>query len=389
MQIVSNQKQPIHRHVINRLIAQSDEIIICVAFLKSSGLDFIINKLKHKAGKCIFYIGTDYFLTEPDAVRELLRQGHSVFRTQKSKSTFHPKIYYFKKGSTISILTGSANITGGGLETNYEISLLIETKHNSTIDRSFKSIVKIYSFNSIDFNDEILISQYETQFIKYRQKHKKADKEFHDELKNIQKFPLLELSKYVTEYNADKNTIGKFKERTENYKYAKSKLNEITRVNISSSKAFLDKYSNIATKGFYSSGLLRGKESKSKKYKKIISIIRLVQQNKDEDAKILFRKALPLIKSVNQYGINALTEVMNTYNPYKYSVANGRTLKSLSNFKDLPKFPLQNKFGEETYERYNNLIIAIAAKCKFKNLGHVDHFLSWYYEKYVKPKLKK
>mgnify|MGYP003340593445 CR=1 FL=1 len=59
MQIISNQLRPVHRQVISRLIEESDEIIICVAFLKSSGLDFIIDKLKSKVGNCTFYFGTD------------------------------------------------------------------------------------------------------------------------------------------------------------------------------------------------------------------------------------------------------------------------------------------------------------------------------------------
>ena len=59
MQLISNHNQPIHRNVIEKLIDQSDEIIVCVAFLKSSGLDFVVKNLKHKVGKCTFYIGTD------------------------------------------------------------------------------------------------------------------------------------------------------------------------------------------------------------------------------------------------------------------------------------------------------------------------------------------
>jgi len=142
MQLISNQIRPFHGQTINRLIKKSDKIIICVAFLKLSGLNFILKELKHKVGKCTFYIGTDYFLTEPIAVRKLISQGHLVFKIHKPHSTFHPKIYYFKQGNSISILTGSANMTGGGLETNFEISLLIETHTNSAIDKDLNPLLK-------------------------------------------------------------------------------------------------------------------------------------------------------------------------------------------------------------------------------------------------------
>lgn len=38
------------------------------------------------------------------------------------------------------------------------------------------------------------------------------------------------------------------------------------------------------------------------------------------------------------------------------------------------------------YRDYNNLIDAIAKRCGFSNLAQVDHFLSFYYSKYVKKK---
>jgi len=385
MQIISNQTRPVHRQIISQLIEQADEIIICVAFLKSSGLDFIIDKLKSQTGNCTFYIGTDYFLTEPNAIRKLSKQGHLIFRTQKKGITFHPKIYYFKKGNSISILIGSANMTGGGLESNYEVSFLIETNSNSTIDKDFKSIIKIYADNSIDFGDELLISQYENDYEKYKQKHKKADKEFKDEQDKVHKFDLSKLPKLVAKYRADDDTADRFEDRVAKYKSAKRNLDAITNRRINSPSEFLEFYEPIAknSTGFHSSGLLRGKKKMSKSYRTILKTIKLIQDNRNLEPKKLFEKSLPLVQSAKRFGINALTEIMNTYNPNKFSVANGRTLKSLSDLK-FPKYPSPNNFDAATYDGYNNLIRAIANKCKFENLGHVDHFLSWYYDNYVK-----
>jgi len=380
MKLITNENKPTHSSVINRLLKNSDEVIICVAFLKNSGLSYILKELP---SNCTFYIGTDFYLTEPNAIKKLYKQGHTVYLTKKTKSAFHPKIYYFRQVDNISILTGSANITGGGLDTNFETSVLIQTEKGSSIDIDFHNIIKTYSVNSTQIESDLQLSQYEREFETYKKKHKKADKEFKDEIESIHKLDLTQLNKFVKEYIAS-GGLKRFSERTQNYKTAKSLMNKITKTVITSSGDFLSYYDIIA-KSFHSSGLLRGKTIFAKKYKTILSIIKIVQENKKAEPVYVFSKTLPLVKSINRFGVNALTEIMNTYNPNKFSVANGRTLKSLSEL-GFAKFPVANDFNIDTYENYNNLITEIAIACQFKDLGQIDHFLSWYYEKYVKGK---
>ena len=380
MKLITNDNRLTHLSVINRLLKHSDEVIICVAFLKNSGLNYIVKKL---SANCTFYIGTDFYLTEPSAIKKLYKQGHTVYLTKKAKSAFHPKIYYFRQGDNISILTGSANLTGGGLDTNFEVSILIQTEKGTTIENDFHNIIKNDSISSTQINSDLQLSQYEREFETYRKKHKKADKEFKNEIERIHKLDLTQLNKFVKEYNAS-DGLKRFDERTQNYKTAKSLMNKITKTDITSSNDFLSYYDIIA-KLFHSSGLLRGKTKFAKRYKTILSIIKTVQENKNKNPVYVFSKTLPLVKSINRFGVNALTEIMNTYNPNKFSVANGRTLTSLSNL-GFAEFPEANNFSDDTYENYNNLIIEIAIACKFRDLGKVDHFLSWYYEKYVKGK---
>lgn len=380
MKLITNENRPTHLSVIKRLLKHSDEVIICVAFLKNSGLEFIQKEL---SSNCTFYIGTDFYLTEPIAIKKLYKQGYTVYLTKKTKSTFHPKIYYFRQGNNISILTGSANLTGGGLDTNFEASILIQTEKGSSIYNDFQNIINNYLVNSTQIESDLQLSQYEREFKTYQKKHKKADKEFKDEIESLHKLDLTQLNKFVQEYVVS-GGLERFSERTKKYKIAKSLMNKITRIKITSPADFLSYYGEIA-KSFHSSGLLRGKTIFAKKYKTILSIIKIVQENKKAEPFYVFSKTLPLVKSIDRFGVNALTEIMNTYSPNKFSVANGRTLKSLSNL-GFAEFPEANNFKVDTYENYNNLITEIAIACKFKNLGQVDHFLSWYYEKYVKKK---
>jgi HKD family nuclease len=377
IQLVTNNKIPTHSSVIKRLLANSDETIICVAFLKNSGLNSIINRL---SGNCVFYVGTDYFITEPSALRKIYK-NHKIYLTKKEKTIFHPKIYYFRNGRNISIMIGSANLTGGGLENNFEVSALIQTEKGSSIDKEFKSMINLYSLNSTLISSNLQISQYEREFETYKKEHKKADKVFKDEFEKGHKINLRRLTKFVEEY-IDKGEFKKFAHRTSDYKKAKYLLEGITKQKITSPKKFLEYYENI-TQYFHSSGLLRGKTFYAKKYKKIISIIKIVQKNKTAEPAVVFKKTLPLVHSIERFGVNALTEIMNTYNPNKFSLANGRTLKSLSGL-GFKKYEKANNFKVETYKEYNDLIIEMAMACKFKNLGQVDHFLNWYYEIYVR-----
>lgn len=378
MQIITNDKKTTHLTIVKRLVKNSDELIICVAFLKSSGLRKLAKWLPKNS---TFYIGTDFYITEPRALKRLIKSGHTVYLTKKAKSTFHPKIYYSLKGNNISILTGSANITGGGLETNLEVSVLFQTQTNSSIDKDFKKLINLYLTHSSKITGELQLSQYERKFETYRKKHKKADKEFKEETSKTHKLDLSKLNKYVKEY-LNTGGLERFSERVEYYKTAKGLLNSLTKKNITSAEDFLYYYDDIA-RSFHSSGLLRGKTTFAKKHKAIIKIIKLIHNNKDKRPEFVFSKTLPIVKSIKRFGVNALTEIMNTYNPNKFSVANGRTLNSLTDL-GFAKFPKANNFTIDIYEKYNDLITEIAIACNFKDLGQVDHFLSWYYDQYVK-----
>ncbi len=382
MQIITNDFKLSHLNCIKNLIENSDEAIVCVAFLKNSGLNLILDEL---SSNITFYIGTDYYITEPSAIKKLIEKGHTVFLTTKAKSTFHPKIYYFRKGKDISILTGSANLTGGGLATSFETSFLIKTESGSIIDEDFHSMIAIYLTHSrlISSEGDLELSQYERKYEIYRQKHNKADKEFKEEIESFHTIDVKLLDKYFNEY-LEEGGHERFLARVNNYKRIKKLLNEIVSVKIESANKFLEYYEVIAN-AFYSSNLLRGKTIYAKGYIKIIEAIKYIKENSTKAPNIVYSEARSKILSVDRFGVNGLTEIMNTYNPTLFSIANGRTIKSLADlgFVELPK-PVKKNFDGDSYSWYNNLIKEIAVSCKASNLGHVDDFLSWYFDKYLK-----
>jgi len=184
MRLISNKKIETHLTAISKLLDNAEEVIFCVAFLKKSGLDSIIENLKNSVTKCKFYIGTDFYLTEPIALRTLFKNGHEVYITKKERITYHPKIFYFRKGNSIDILVGSTNLTSGGLETNIEASIALTTSPNSVIDNEFKNLLASLTEHSTLVNEQI-ISNYEMKFLAYRKRHNKADQEFQIDLLKI------------------------------------------------------------------------------------------------------------------------------------------------------------------------------------------------------------
>jgi HKD family nuclease len=184
MRLISNKKIDTHLTAISKLLDNADEVIFCVAFLKKSGLDSIIENLQNKVTKCQFYIWTDFYLTEPTALRTLFKNGHEVYITKKERTTYHPKIFYFRKGNSIDILVGSTNLTSGGLETNIEASIALTTSPNSVIDNEFNNLLASLNEHSTLVNEQI-ISNYEMKFLAYRKRHNKADVEFQVDLQKI------------------------------------------------------------------------------------------------------------------------------------------------------------------------------------------------------------
>ena len=185
MRIISNQENRTHFTEISRHISNADEIIFCVAFLKNSGLNSVLENLKAKVNNCSFYIGVDFYLTEPSAIRKLFNDGHNVYLTQKKKTTYHPKIFYFRNENIINVIIGSTNLTYGGLETNIEASFAVETTLNSQIDIEFRDFLQSLNEHSTQVINEQIISDYENRYLVYKDKHSKAQAEFEIELQKI------------------------------------------------------------------------------------------------------------------------------------------------------------------------------------------------------------
>ena len=133
MNLLSNNETKNHKAEILNAIEFAEEIIICTAFLKYSGLKTLSEAINKKEFKAVFYVGTNFYQTEPKALEQLFNDGHIIYLNRDKTPTFHPKIFFFRNQNIVKLYIGSANLTSGGLETNIETSLECDTTTSSLL----------------------------------------------------------------------------------------------------------------------------------------------------------------------------------------------------------------------------------------------------------------
>lgn len=161
IQILSNLNYPIGK-VINQELQHSIDTQIAVAFLKYTGVKVIEKSLQtslNNGGKFEIIAGLDFKTTDPKSMLyfiNLKKQYPNLkfycYGDRKSNKTdivFHPKIYLFNNGKETTSIVGSANMTRGGLSTNFEVNTIFNEK-KPIYNSQLKAI-----YNSIKFTDSL------------------------------------------------------------------------------------------------------------------------------------------------------------------------------------------------------------------------------------------
>ncbi len=135
--------QPFTGQLGNRLIELLDSqdyhiLNIVVAFAKNSGVLRIkdsLERFRGRGGKVNIYVGVDLGGTSYEALTSLLLLTDSLNVVHSEKEqTFHAKIYQILGRDKGLIVVGSHNLTGGGLWTNFESSVIVPLETSSADD---------------------------------------------------------------------------------------------------------------------------------------------------------------------------------------------------------------------------------------------------------------
>ena len=164
----------------------ADSIRIAVAFLTKSGAEFIFPMLEERIadGATVeIFVGTDFFHTDPWALEELWKLKSenprcTAFVAAQAAGTFHPKIYSVRKGSLFHSLVGSANLTGGALGKNEELSLCVtHTEGDELTNRLDATFNRYRCWDRFQPLETLLLLQYSTAHAvdkRERAKYKKS-----------------------------------------------------------------------------------------------------------------------------------------------------------------------------------------------------------------------
>lgn len=140
--------------------------VIVSAFAKNSGvlrMKESIQNFRNCGGKVDAFIGLDAHGTSYEAVLNLFSLVDNLYivHDKNPVTTFHSKAYYLsdlKDSDWMAV--GSNNLTGGGLWTNYESAIIIDTEFKTDIDtfntlNDLKKLVSSYKAETCTFSLKI------------------------------------------------------------------------------------------------------------------------------------------------------------------------------------------------------------------------------------------
>lgn len=405
--LITNQDTSNHLDELKKLFNGSDEIWMATAFLKMSGLKSLAPLIKKHVqdGKKINIIaGQNFGLTEPEALNHLRllfknktnAKVHLAF-AKKVNEVFHPKLFVFKQGAHCTIVSGSANITSGGLVSNFESSLCVKV---SVADLVFKETIvffdRLFSTECSEEVDLTVLKRY-TSYYNVMRKHNSRSIVIPPKIKSVIAFDKL-LTSFV-KFDNDDRTIN-YEKRYEDYNKALKLLNEISKIKDITKTKFEPLLDELITKKaghvayWKSSGLSRGKNKKNGKRgilyhgKEFQNLIEFVRKNHKKDIGFVFDGGKRIISRIPGAGVNYLTEILMTYDCKKYANLNNNPLTVLNLELGLGFNKDANSYTGQEYADYCEVVLEIIKKYSLRNCLEIDSFFNEVYWP-LKEKLKK
>ncbi len=300
----------------------------------------------------------------------------------KPNEVFHPKLYLFRKNEDFIILTGSANLTEGGLQSNIECSLLVTSNKN---DNAWKeALLFINKILSTDFSQEAtatVIKQYETYYEQQK-------------LINRQSKGIPVRTKSQINFSQNLNTLFKeydnkerdkiFKEKMSNYNEAKIVLDKIANDNSLTEKKFIDLLDVLAGKAgknklWHSGSLHRKRDLIYPNYKEFQELVRYVKKHSSDSAASVYSMAKNMIGKIDGAGPNYVAEIMMTYNPNDYANINKNPLTVLREKGGLNLKASSTSYNGIDYQEYCEIVKEINKKLGLRNMLEADSFFNFIY----------
>ncbi|MGJ1414965.1 phospholipase D-like domain-containing protein [Sphingobacterium multivorum] len=394
IQLLYNSEINNHFTLINSLLDEADEVWLATAFLKSSGLSQLNPSLatyvkKKKPIKII--CGKHFGLTEPNALKDIYRlfsyNDRSYFYMDKGENktkVFHPKLFAFRIGEVFHLISGSANITQGGLKDNEEFSMYVTVPIN---DKLYKDTIKYFERISNNENAELVTQLIINRYEKFYNEQKQArfkQKVIPDKSSSDYEFDYIKLRNQLKKIDWNKFKI-EAKIRQNDYKRAKGLLDEVVDTNVSQTRFeeiidFL--VGRAGQNGLWKSGSLLRLRFKvytcKKRFKKLVTFIR---DNQMRSAGEVFSGAKEYVKLINGARMNYVAEIMMTYDPIRFANINSNPITVLKKEAGVYFKSHSDSFNAEDYESYCQIIREICEELGLNDMLDADSFFNEIYWK--------
>lgn len=163
-------------------------------------------------------MGTSGSVDEQSLARRVVEQSNT--------STFHPKYYRFQDAATVWMMTGSANLTAAGLESNIEVSVIVEDSTSSPLVREISKVENgLWNNPRAVVLTEERIGRYAAQSEAARKKMEAAEAELQREFEELPKLEGPQLMSELQAYQADVREQADLSKRKDNYQTALHLIN--------------------------------------------------------------------------------------------------------------------------------------------------------------------
>jgi HKD family nuclease len=395
MKFLFNTVSENHLNLLLEKLKTSDEACMAIAFLKSSGLNKLLPAITNslRCGKHMTIVaGQNFALTEPEALHTLRKlfidyPSSKVYLAKADVATciFHPKLYLFKAGDSCCIVSGSANITEGGLEKNVESSLVADCPATSKLWRDAKQFFDtLISTENADEATLLIIKQYEN-FFEQQKKHNKQSRSVPAKTKAQIAFNYQNLIRHFKEFDDEKRD-QLFEKKMEDYREAKKLLDRIADSKTLTQNEFapiLDKLvgSKKATRLWHSGSLFRLRKKVYPYYTEFADLIRGIRENRAKSAASVFNDAKEKVKKIKGAAVNYIAEVMMTYNQQDFANMNSNPITVLREEGGVNLKSHSSQFSGNDYEQYCELVKEISVKLGLRNMLEADTLFNEIYWK--------
>ena len=387
--LITNTEAENHHTFLVERLQEAKEAFFAVAFLKSAGLTLLLPALQEflASGKSITIIAGQHFaLTEPKALHTLdaLFRSHAKSKIYLDRAlfpteVFHPKLYLFQSVEGCCVVSGSANLTKGGLVSNTESSLAVRCQQQDKLWSDARQF-----FNQLILPEHaqeattLVIKQYETYFEEQKANNKKV--------KPVPT-PLIgffdELRKQFEAFNT-KERNNNYRIRKVRYQEAKSILDQIAdspRLSQKQFAALLDRL--VGSKGqgrlWHSGSLFRLRRSVYPHYREFRELVQYIRQHRNTSAATVFDGAMQRVKAINGASVNYVTEIMMTYNPKQFANLNKNPLTTLRTHGAANIKATAAAYNSDDYETYCRLVADISGILGLKDMLEADSFFDSLY----------